>query len=162
MKNLFANGLAELVAINKPWSRTKTWSSCTTFMREMKMLKAARSLAIRRFCCSFFFPCWRFYRTYYLGRHKRQLPEVAMKNRFARELPELLSNYSEQNQRLAMSSWYMTLQLLCNCQNPLLIFCLMSQLPFRVLATSMLTKLKRFFVCCLHFNHQIAGGMRAA
>ena len=125
MKNLFANGLAELVAINKPWSRTKTWSSCTAFMREMKMLKAARSLAIRRFCCSFFVACRRFYRTYYLGRHKRQLPEVAiLKNRFARELPELLSNYSEQKQRLTMSSWYMTLQLLCNCQNPLFIFCL--------------------------------------
>ena len=111
-----------------------------------------------------FFPCRRFYRTYFIGRYKRQLPEVAMKNRFALGIPEPLSNYSEQNQCLAMSSWYMTLQLLCNCQNPLLVFFLMLQLPFRVLATSILTKTPKaeiagFFVYCLHCNHQIAGGM---
>ena len=128
------------------------------------MLKAAQSLAICRSCCFSSSPCRRFYRIYYIGRYKRQLPEVAMKNRFARGLPELLSNYSEQNQRLAMSSWYMTLQLLCNCQTPLFGFCLMLQLPFRVLATSILTKTPKdevvgFFVCCLHCNHQIAGGM---
>ena len=63
-----------------------------------------------------------------------------------------------------MSSWCMILQLLCNCPTPLFGFCLMLQLPFRVLATSILTKTPKdevvgFFVCCLHCNHQIAGGM---